>query len=172
MQVLTNEFTNLVDQLLVILDRDIDRLTTTLFMLDDLRGLLIKRDDAALGKLLEDARLENARFSSVERSRQEIRAKLAALADCLPADMTLTALSEILTGQMREDVLKRREELGALVEKMQAEHLNTSMLIGECSRFNRLMLQSLFGGKGEGTTYSRSGVKHGRGQQNIMNVKY
>ena len=172
MQVLTVEFTNLVDQLLGILDQDIDRLSMTLSMLDDLRGMLIKRDDAGLGKLLEDARLQSAQFTSVERSRQQIRAKLASLVGCTPAEMTLTALSEILTGQMRDDVLNRRQQLGDLVEKMQGEHMSTSMLIGECSRFNRLMLQSLFGGKSEGTTYNRAGVKHGRGQQNIMNVKY
>jgi hypothetical protein len=47
------EIEDKVDQLLAVLDKDIQHIQDTLSTLNELRGLVIKRDDASLHKLLE-----------------------------------------------------------------------------------------------------------------------
>ena len=42
-----------VDELLAVLDKDIEHIQRSLSRLNELRRLVIKRDDTALGKLLE-----------------------------------------------------------------------------------------------------------------------
>jgi len=48
-----------VDELLVILDKDTQQIQESLSRLNELRSLVIKRDDAALGKLLERIQYES-----------------------------------------------------------------------------------------------------------------
>ena len=55
-----------VDELLIILDKDAQHIQESLSRLNELRGLVIKRDDAALGKLLGSIQSESNSYRSQE----------------------------------------------------------------------------------------------------------
>ena len=62
-----------VDELLVCLDIDALNIQENLSQLNELRSLVIKRDDAALGTLLEKIQAKSDKYRSNESNRQSIR---------------------------------------------------------------------------------------------------
>ena len=85
-----------VDELLIILDEDIRHIQESLLRLNELRSLVVKRDDAALGKLLESIQSETDVYRSNELKRQSIREELATAFGSNLEQMTLSRLESKL----------------------------------------------------------------------------
>ena len=62
----TTSIEDKVDELLLVLDEDIRHIQQSLSWLNELRSLIIKRDDASLGKLLELIRSESEGYRKHE----------------------------------------------------------------------------------------------------------
>jgi len=154
-----------VAALLDVLDEDIRHIEASLLRLDSLRGLLIKRDDAALQKLLEEIHEQGQAYAATECRRQELRRELAADLGLPQGDLTLSDLLARLTGPDRASVAERQARLKVLVARLKHEHALTSRLVADCARFNRSLLHIFLGPAGKtGTTYSPSGAaKHAAG---------
>ncbi|MHC4482152.1 MAG: hypothetical protein ACYSW4_01245 [Planctomycetota bacterium] len=60
------EIEDKVDKLVVVLDKDIQHIQEALSQLNELRSLVIKRDEVALGKLLERIRVESDGYTANE----------------------------------------------------------------------------------------------------------
>ncbi|MHC4460050.1 MAG: hypothetical protein ACYS6W_06230 [Planctomycetota bacterium] len=133
-----------VDELLVILDKDTQHIQESLSRLNELRRLVIKRDDAALGKLLKSIQTESDSYKSHELKRQSIRKELAAALDSSLEQMTLSRLEEVLPEEKKAQVTERKEKLRLLTEELKKEYLSTTMLLSDCARFNNLLLKSIF----------------------------
>jgi hypothetical protein len=151
--------------LLDVLDEDIRHMESTLSRLDTLRSLVIKREDAALERLLDEIRQQADAYRSNEQKRQQLRRGLAAGLGCPEGDLTLSKLRDELVGQARAAVADRQVRLQALAARLKREHTLTVLLLRDCTRFNRSLLQAFFGSGGRGgTTYSPSGAaKHQTG---------
>jgi hypothetical protein len=148
-----------VTALLNVLDEDIRHIEGTLLRLDALRGLLIKRDDGALQKLLEEIHEQGQAHAATECRRQELRRELAVDLGLPESDLTLSGLSTRLTGPDRTSIAERQTRLKALIARLKREHALTSRLIADCARFNRSLLRVFLGPDGKaGTTYSPAGV--------------
>jgi hypothetical protein len=171
MKTISLEFDNLIDPLLAVLQKDMDHITSTLGILDQLRGMVIKRDDESLNLLLEKVRLKTEKYTLVENQRQQIRRELARLWGCEPLEMTLTKLTQILAPEKSNKVKEMRNNLENLMARFKAEHLSTFMLLSECSRFNGVMLSALLNGRREETTYNRQGSMNSQSKRNIMNLQ-
>jgi len=152
------EIEDTVDKLLAVLDEDIRNIRKSLSTLDDLRHLVIKRDDASLRKLLEGAKSESSSYKNSEAKRQLLREKLAIALDCAPGQMTLSRLETELSGERKAQVAERKIRLRTLIDKLQKEHAGTMMLLSDCARFNGMLLKSVLqlGQTGE-ITYSPQG---------------
>ncbi len=61
--------------------------------LDTLRVLLIKKEDAALQRLLEEVRRQAETYQANEQKRQQLRRELAADLGCTPGEVTLSQLA-------------------------------------------------------------------------------
>ncbi|MBN2314735.1 MAG: hypothetical protein JXM79_12460 [Sedimentisphaerales bacterium] len=147
-----------VDALLACLDKDIQLLQKGLSRLDELRGLVIRRDDDALGKLLETIQVEANDRQRHEQSRQSTRRELAMALRYEPRQMTLTALETLLPKDKKDQITERKAEIQSLVMKFRKEHLKTVLLLSECARFNNLLLKSIFNlGKVESFSYNKNG---------------
>jgi hypothetical protein len=145
--------------LLGVLDEDIRHVETTLLRLDTLRGLLIKRDDGALEKLLEEIHRQSETYAATERRRLELRRELAADLGCPERDLTVSELLTRLTGPDRAALAERQMRLKILIAQLKREHALTSLLISDCAKFNRSLLRVFFGPAGKtGTTYSPTGA--------------
>ena len=88
----TAEIRNKVDELLVVLDKDIQYINRSLSHLDQLRSLVIKRDHEELGRLLENIRKEADIGTVNELKRQSIRKQLAEALDCRADQLRLSML--------------------------------------------------------------------------------
>ena len=169
----TIEIENKVDQLLVVLDRDIRHMQESLSRLDELRGLVVKRDDASLGKLLESIQSESNSYKNNELKRQLLREELAIALDCSLGQMTLSRLEAELSEGKKTEVAERKTKLQTLAKKLKKEHLSTVMLLSDCARFSSLLLKSIFELGGTGVmTYSPRGFAERQTNTAFVNLQF
>jgi len=167
------------DELLGVLDEDARHIEETLLRLDELRGLVVKRDDANLANLLERIEAEAAGRSAHELKRQSVRRKLAPIYRGASAEeMTLSRLESesVLPEGTRVQVAMRREKLRSLVEELRKEYAATVLLLADCARFNRLLLESIFElGKPVpmlGIVYGADGAARRQSGANLVNLRF
>ncbi len=143
---LQEKVSNVVDELLAVLDKDIQHIQESLSCLNELRSLVIKRDDVALSKLLQKIQAEADSYAANELERQSIRKDLADTFDCGVEQITLSALEATLPKGKKAPmhIGDRRIKLKVLIEQIKKEHLSTVLLLSECARFNNLLLRAIF----------------------------
>jgi len=162
-----------VDELLVFLDRDIQHIQESLLKLNELRRLVIKRDDAALGKLLESIQAEADSYRRHELNRQSIRKELANALGCNLKQMTLSTLEASLPKGKKAQVTQRKAKLRSLIKELKKEHLSTALLLSECARFNKLLLKSIFDvGKTEVVYYDSNGATRRQTDTAFVNLQF
>jgi hypothetical protein len=153
MKATTVEIEDKVDELLILLDRDIQHMQQNLSWLNELRVLVVKRRETDLGKLLESIQAESDSYRSHEIKRESIRKAL----DCGLEQVTLSELETVLPAERKAKVAGKKAELRALTEELKREHLSTVMLLLDCARFNRQLLNSVFGLAEAGMVYNSKG---------------
>ena len=164
---------NKVDELLAVLDKDIQHIQQSLSLLDELRSLVIKRDETALGKLLERIRGEADGYRSHELKRQSIREEIAGDLGCGPDKVTLSMLEAKLSNVKKEEVARKKAELISLIKKLKREHLSTALLLSECARINRMLLKDVFKLGNTGTVYYGSkGATKRQGDMAFVNLQF
>jgi hypothetical protein len=63
-----------------------------------------------------------------------------------------------LSQEMRQEVAQRKTILERLVAKLRTEYMATAMMLSECSRFNRMLIDSIIGSRHSvTTTYNANG---------------
>ncbi len=158
MKMVTLQQENKVDELLAVLDEDIEHIKSCLSRLNELRGFIIKRDEASLGKLLRVIQRQSDDYRANEQKRQSIREELAADLGCPVKEMTLTRLETMLSPERKAQVSQVKEQLKSLTEELKKEYLCTVMLLSDCARFNSMRLRTLFDlGKKQMITYGANG---------------
>ena len=150
------EIEDKVDELLACLDKDSQHIQESLSQLNKLRSLVIKRDDAGLGTLLKIIQAESDSYGNHESKRQTIRKELAHALGCNTEQMTLSALEASLPKGKKAQVTKKKAKLMSLIEELKKEYLSTTLLLSECTRFNNLLLKSIFDLGKTGTVYYNS----------------
>ena len=162
-----------VDELLIILDKDAQHIEESLSRLNELRRLVIKRDDTALGKLLKSIQSESDSYRNNELKRQSIRKELATALDCRLEQMTLSRLEEVLPEEKKAQVTERKEKLRLLTGELKKEHLSTAILLSDCARFNSLLLRSIFDLRKTGMVYYDSnGTAKRQTDTAFVNLKF
>ncbi len=147
-----------VDELLVCLDKDAQHMQESLLHLNEIRELVIKRDDDALGKLLNNIRVVSDCYRDHELNRKSIRKELADSLGCDLEQMTLSALQASLPEAKKDQVTQMKAKLRSLSAELKKEYLSTALLLSECARFNNLLLKGIFDlGKTESIHYNSNG---------------
>jgi hypothetical protein len=140
--------------------------------LDDLRGAVVRRDEGALTALFDQVRQETERKEQSDQALLLFRRKLAGLLNCLPDRVCLSTVCQQLEPEDRKAVSMRQAALQGLVRRLTNEHRATESLLRECTRFNRLLLNSLCGNRQEMTTYDARGMNRWSVQGGLMNVRF
>jgi hypothetical protein len=162
-----------VEKLLVVLDKDIQQIEQSLSILDQLRSLLIKHDDAAMNKLLGNIQADVDNYAANQLERQSIRKELANRLGCNIEQMTLSKLGTVLMGDKRIQIADRKGKLKALISKLKKEYFSTALLLSECARFNNLLLRSIFDlGKVGTIIYSSDGSASQQTNMNLVDLKF
>jgi hypothetical protein len=162
-----------MEALLAVLDGDIVHVQTVLKQLDQLRCLLIRRDNAGLEKLLVDLASEAETHAAHEQERQELRQELAVELQCRPEQLTLSSLLCMLPDAHRPDVAERQKTLRLLIGRLRREHVLTTMLLADCARFNQSLLRVFFGQNARGAfCYDASGAAVRRPDAKLMSIHF
>jgi len=173
MKAAPTEIEDKVDELLVVLDRDIRHIQERLSQLNELRSLVIKRDDVALGRLLESIQAKSQSYSENESKRRSIRKELATALGCTFERVTLSRLEAELPEEKKAQITPRKTELGSLIKELKKEHLSTMLLLSECARFNRLLLNSIFDlGRTGMLTYNSNGATSRGADTAFVSLKF
>jgi flagellar biosynthesis/type III secretory pathway chaperone len=170
---LQEKVSNAVDELLAVLDKDIQHIQDSLSWLNELRRLVLKRDDTALGKLLESIRAEADGYTANESKRCSIRKDLADALGCSVKQMTLSALEGALPKEEKVQVENRKTKLRALIEQLRREHLSTALLLSDCASFNNRLFKALFDLDGKETVFYRpNGAAKRQTGMNFVNMQF
>lgn len=162
-----------VDELLACLDKDIQHIEQNLSQLNELRSYVIKRDDVALGKLLESIQAEAESYRNHELYRQSIRKELASALGCNTEQMTLSVLEATLPKAKRAQITQMKAKLRSLIEECKKEYLSTTLLLSECARFNNMLLKSIFDiGKTETVYYNSNGATRRQSEMAFVNLQF
>jgi hypothetical protein len=148
----------LIEELLALLDADAVRLESALSHLNNLRAGVIKRNEAAMEQLLETIKAQQDDRDAIESKRHALRQIAAAVFGCTAEEVNLSLIMKHLTPALRQQVSQRQQTLAWLVEKLKTEYTATAVLLNECSRFNRMVLDSIVDGRCRGVaTYNAIG---------------
>jgi hypothetical protein len=161
-----------VVELLGVLDADIEYMQRGLSWLDEMRGLVVKRDEAGLGRLLETIRLESEGYAANEQRRQSIRKELADILGCGEKQVTLSRLEDAVSGEQKTDIADRKNKLKALAAQLKREYHGTAMLLSDCARINELLLRSVLEcGRAGAALYDASGAKARQDDAGFVNMR-
>lgn len=133
-----------VDSLGPLLDEEIALLDVRRSQLASLCAAIVDRDDDAVERLLEQIERAQELQAATDRRLDALRQYLGEQLACPQDDRRLSALIERLPEDQRAPLAERRERIIDLAERLQLEHMRTVILLGECARINRLLLESLF----------------------------
>ena len=157
----------LVDEMLDCLDIDIEHIQQNLSYLNELRTLVIKRDDTGLKQILDNIHAKSESYKEHELMRQTIRKKIADILGCNITQVTMSMLETKLEVTKRNLVKVKKEQLKSLVEIFKREYTGTIVLVSECARFNRLLITSIFNlGKTGSVVYDANGTINKRRDNN------
>ena len=161
-----------VDELLTCLDKDSQYIEESLSQLNKLRSLVIKRDDSGLGKQLEIIQAKSDNYRNHQSKRQSIRKELANALGCNTEQMTLSALEASLPKGKKAQVTRKKAKLMSLIKELKKEYLSTTLLLSECSRFNNLLLKSIFDlGKTGAVYYNSNGAAKQQTDMAFVNLQ-
>jgi len=167
------EIEDKIDELLACLERDIEHVQKSLSSLDELRSFVIKHDNDALGKLLENVKDESDNYRKHEKKRQLIRSELAKCLNCSLKDTTLSKLEAIVPEEKRAYVTQTKTKLKTLVRELRKEYSSTAMLLSECTRFNKLLLKSIFNfGNTGAVVYNADGKTKEQNDRAFVNLQF
>lgn len=173
MKTTATEIEGKVDELLTVLDKDIQHIHDTLSQLNELRSLVIKRDDTALARLLGTIRAEADSYAANESKRRSMRRELAGAFGCGVKEVTLSRLETVLPEGKRAQVSTRKAKLKTLIQELKKEHSSIAMLLSECARFNSLLLRSIFDlGKTGTVTYNPDGAARQEIDKTLVNLQF
>jgi hypothetical protein len=162
-----------IDELIDVLDQDADHLKRNLSRLNELRIHVIKQDDKALAGLLEKIRTGTEVYKKHELKRKTIQKELAHALDSDINQITISKLESLLPKEKSELLSQRRITLKSLVMELKKEHVRTSLLLTDCARFNRLLLEKVFDfAKTDTITYNSSGMAKREGDTTFVNLRY
>lgn len=162
-----------IDELLAVLDKDIQHIQQNLSQLNELRSLVVKRDDTALGRLLESIQSRPDTYIKNEVKRQSIRKDLADALACDFNQMTLSLLEASLPKDKKAQIHTRKVKLEALIKELKKEHLSTALLLSECARFNSLVLKSILDlGQAGAVYYNSNGATRRQRDTAFVNLQF
>lgn len=149
----------LLGDLTLILDEQIELVEQRLAHMHRLAGTILSRDEKAMEQLLGEMEQAQQTQALADVKLSAIRHNLARAAGLPPKDVSLSGLLPRLSSGQAAPIRRRRELILQLTGELRKQHLSTAILLCECSRVNRLMLDALLGGPQSVGTYQSDGTQ-------------
>ncbi len=159
---------SLTAELITVLDEEIRLLDVRRGQLEHLSEALIARDEARLKELLDEIEVIVHNQTSTDMKLKAVRNSLASAVGLDQETATLTAIMEYMTPMQKSDVDYRRQQIMLLADALRNQHLATAMLLRECTRINRMIMDTLFPRAESVTTYDTKGSTPWSNGDNLM----
>lgn len=167
----------MIGELLGLLDEEIVLLDLRRRQLEALSEAIVVRDNDRLEGLLE----EIERTLEVQTSTDgKLKALRAALAEKMAGpggvplrgeEVRLSALAQRLEGEQPQALEDRRRQIVQLAGELRTQHLRTAILLTECGRINRMLLEAIFPRSQSVTTYSEGGSSSWRPDTGLVDAE-
>lgn len=148
---------NLYRELLETLDEEVVILNRRCDQLEQLSGAITDRDSDGVEKLLDAMERAQARQGELDVKVQALRSTLAERYGLSPEEMRLGRLADLLPEEQAEQINCRRRQVMLLAEKLRQKNLEASMVLFECARLNKMLLQCLCPPERTVSTYGSGG---------------
>jgi hypothetical protein len=137
-----------IDSLLVelrsTLDEEIALLTHRAEQLEVLSQAVAERDDEVMDGLLREMERTIGVQTRADLKLNNLRNSIAAELGWPPQEMKLARLIPMLSDPMRLELDYRRRQIVTLSDRVRQRHMQASIMVMECSRINRALLDTLF----------------------------
>ena len=154
------------------MDEEIELLELKGKHLEALSEAILGRDDESLSVLLGQMEQAQQLQTATDERLSAIRLEIANV-QAWPVEMvTATRLASQLSGQARSMIEDSRRRIVELAEQVRKQHLETALLLAECARINRMLLEGLFGQQSQPLkTYSRDGNSTWRPETGVVDAE-
>lgn len=160
-----------IDELLVYLDCQALALERVLAFLDEFRRALIRRDTGALERMREQLDEEGRIGSEMETRRRHLMEQFAAAMGCRVEQVCLSEICRRCEPMQQVPLRERQERLKELTARLRQQHLATELLVRECARLNRRLLEVLTGQPAGGGLYDAHGRVGGMNSTGLVKMK-
>jgi len=164
------EIEPVVEELLVVLDEETALLERKRAQLAELSKILLRNDNDAVETLLEKIECAQADQVLLEVRLRTIREILAGVFECSAKEFNLSRLIDELPSQQGDAVRSRRRKVAEKVKEFRKQHLQTAILLSECSRITGMMLDSLTP-SGAVVTYDSEGTDRWRIDAGVLDME-
>jgi hypothetical protein len=165
--------TELVNELLVVLQKDLEHIEHSTETLEKLRELVVMRDDKNLNKLLDDIRSNSEEYTANEKRRGQLREEIAFELGWPAEEVRLGKLQNVVSAEQSQRVTQMRRQLAQTVSRLQSEHAGTTMLLADLTRFNRMLLNTfLESPNGREVTYDARGTRSTGDRNAFVNMQF
>jgi hypothetical protein len=149
----------LVARLLELLEEEAVLLSSRRDRLAGLSSALAESDDLRLERFLEEMERELASPGQREKVMVDLLRRLAEAMGCAEESRSLRGLASRLPPRHRPSVLGARGRLLERARELRNQHRQTAMLLAECARLNRALLDALFPEAQTVGTYDSAGPR-------------
>ncbi len=162
---------SLIDELLGALDDQINVLELKCSQLAGLSRALVRRDNEATEAILEEMERAEEVQASADLRLVAVRGTFAEALGCEVEKLKLSRLVAELPPRWARATDHRRRRIVDLTGKLRREHLRTAMLLSECARINRMLLESLLPVGEAVVTYGVEGMNLWRAETGLMDTE-
>jgi len=161
----------MVQRLTDSLDRQIELLGIRSDELDALSECICANDNDRMEQLLAEMALSRQRQDQADREFKDARDELAGHLGWQVGKTRLERLLNMVGEPARRVLAQRRLQVADLAETLRRKHRRTTVLLAECARINRLLVDCLLGDDQRVTVYGATGTRHWRGSGSLMDTE-
>jgi flagellar biosynthesis/type III secretory pathway chaperone len=165
------DITGLVEELAGLLDDQIALLDLRRSQLEGLAQAVLQRDEAGMERLLGEIERTLRLQADADQRLRTLRAALGSALAAPEGGLRLSALVGRLHGPQRLAIAARRQGLLRAATRLRRQHLQTSVLLMECARANRLLLECLLRDGQAVTTYGADGSARRQSEAGLMDAE-
>ncbi len=162
---------SLIDELRSVLDGEIELLVAKRSQLVKLSKAMVDRDDDTTESLLAEIEQTEVVQASVDKRLRAIRKSLAGVFSCEVRELKLSSLIARLPDKQAAAVEHRRQLIVDLAEKLRTQHLQTALLVTECAKINRMLLESMLPACETVVTYGAEGTSRWQSETGLVDTE-
>jgi hypothetical protein len=161
----------LTSELFAFLDDSVLSMQHMLGKLNELRAAVIRRDQDTLQQMSDQMPEMAALQDGMQRRQRQICQAFAGPLNC-PADkINLSYLASFLEPPKAGELKTKQRLLKDLISRLSRERLATQLLLRECERLNRMILDGMIGKANQTCTYGSAGRVQRQLHCNILSTR-